>query len=259
MELSNYQKWDFKRKCINCIYAYVNKQSSKAYIGQAADMKRRHKLHYNRRHSKYGIDAAIGKYGMEQFDIHIIEEDIPTIQMNEKERYYIALYGTLKNGYNRSIGGDSAIGCPCEEETRKKISASLMGNIPWNKGRKMTEEEKHKDRLGHLGKKSKKAKYVLKVSIDGEILERFRGSRDAAIKEGVHLKFGKYHPSKNCYYFLEDDFKGITKEAREEFRATKIMRLEEENNAALAQIEKLSEQISKNEKELERLKALPNI
>ena len=43
------------------------------------------------------------KYGIENFHIELIEEtDIP----EEKEVYWIEYYGSFKNGYNATLGGD---------------------------------------------------------------------------------------------------------------------------------------------------------
>ncbi len=45
----------------------------------------------------------MNKYGIENFYIEQIEEtDFP----EERERYWIEYYGTFKNGYNATLGGD---------------------------------------------------------------------------------------------------------------------------------------------------------
>lgn len=45
----------------------------------------------------------MNKYGIENFSIEMIEEtDIP----EEREKYWIEYFGSFKNGYNATIGGD---------------------------------------------------------------------------------------------------------------------------------------------------------
>lgn len=43
------------------------------------------------------------KYGIENFHIELIEE---TDNPNERECYWIEYYGSFKNGYNATLGGD---------------------------------------------------------------------------------------------------------------------------------------------------------
>lgn len=67
--------------------------------------------HYS--HSKAenitGVDAAIKKYGKENFDIDIIEECPPEL-LDEKERYYINYYNSYNKGYNLTLGGQDGLG-----------------------------------------------------------------------------------------------------------------------------------------------------
>lgn len=46
---------------------------------------------------------AMCKYGVENFSIETIEE---TNNPEEREKYWIEYYGSFKNGYNATIGGD---------------------------------------------------------------------------------------------------------------------------------------------------------
>jgi hypothetical protein len=45
----------------------------------------------------------MNKYGLDHFHISQIEE---TNDPDEREKYWIEYYGTFKNGYNATIGGD---------------------------------------------------------------------------------------------------------------------------------------------------------
>ena len=46
---------------------------------------------------------AIEKYGIENFSIEEVEE---TDNPEEREKYWIEYYGSFKNGYNATLGGD---------------------------------------------------------------------------------------------------------------------------------------------------------
>lgn len=96
----------------NCIYCYTS-PSGKKYIGQAKNFIKRHKGHIsisnnvNSRAYNHQFHKAIRKYGIENFKIDILEYNIKTKQeLNEKEKFYISLYDTFRNGYNSTLGGD---------------------------------------------------------------------------------------------------------------------------------------------------------
>lgn len=58
----------------------------------------------NRADRGTGVDLAIKKYGIENFDFSIIEECSPDF-LDERERYWISYYDSYNNGYNRTPGG----------------------------------------------------------------------------------------------------------------------------------------------------------
>lgn len=87
--------------------------SGKSYIGQTIQPEqKRWKAHinsaYNLTDARYNckISRAIRKYGAENFQTTILEDNIPDNLLNEKEQYYISLYNTFKEGYNASAGGE---------------------------------------------------------------------------------------------------------------------------------------------------------
>lgn len=107
------------KKIITGIYKITNKINGKTYIGQSVNIDKRwnrHKNEYNREdlHSyEYPIYRAFRKYGLESFDFEIIEE-CKIVELNDKERYWIRIYDTFFNGYNQTLGGDSASVVPKE-------------------------------------------------------------------------------------------------------------------------------------------------
>lgn len=112
------------------------------------------------------FENAINKYGWDNIEHKILFSNLSKEEAEEKEIYLISKYNTTnsKYGYNVSNGG-SSVG-KFTEETKKKISNSKLGTIPWNKGIPRTEEEKRKMSLSHIGKTKGKnnANYGKKLS-----------------------------------------------------------------------------------------------
>lgn len=99
------------------IYQYKNKINGHMYIGLTNDSKRRFSEHLsaanNPNNKDYNqiIHKAIRKYGIENFDYIILEDNIENLkQAKEKEQYWIKYYNTYKDKehYNETPGGD----CP---------------------------------------------------------------------------------------------------------------------------------------------------
>lgn len=123
------------------IYCFINKYNGKRYIGQSADIERRildHKRYLARGKDNCTLlQNAYNKYGKDSFDLEILEE-CDTSQLDELEKYYIALFNTTSRefGYNLSSGGsDGLLGHKKSEETRRRMSIAQSGeNHPmWGK------------------------------------------------------------------------------------------------------------------------------
>lgn len=92
------------------IYKITNKVNGKIYIGKTV-------LSVQKRWSQHCIDcgkedkskrplySAMRKYGIESFYVEQVEE-CPEEILSDRERYWIEYYGSFKNGYNATIGGD---------------------------------------------------------------------------------------------------------------------------------------------------------
>lgn len=94
------------------IYKITNLLNGKIYIGQTRmTVKQRMYKHYSRANQDdiTGIDAAIKKYGKENFSVEILEE-CEEEKLDERERYYINLFSSYGNGYNLTLGGQDGIG-----------------------------------------------------------------------------------------------------------------------------------------------------
>ena len=92
------------------IYKITNLINGKAYIGKTLlTIEERWKEHCRdarkERCEKRPLYSAMNKYGFENFKVEQIEEcDDNTV--NEQEVYWIEHFGTFKDGYNATIGGD---------------------------------------------------------------------------------------------------------------------------------------------------------
>lgn len=90
------------------IYKITNDINGKIYIGKTLlTIEERFKQHCrdSQRESMNHrpLYSAMRKYGCNHFSVEIVEEtDLP----EERERYWIEYYGSFKNGYNATIGGD---------------------------------------------------------------------------------------------------------------------------------------------------------
>lgn len=92
------------------IYEIINDINNKSYVGKTEfSLEKRFKEHcrdsQKKSSEKRPLYSAMRKYGLEHFSIHLLEE---TNNPNERERYWIEILGTFKNGYNATKGGDGA-------------------------------------------------------------------------------------------------------------------------------------------------------
>lgn len=166
------------------IYKATNKLNNKIYIGQTlyslAKRKAQHKYSIYELKLKNKFYNAIRKYGWDNFQWEIIFDNVEPENLGHIEKISILKYDTLKNGYNSTTGGEkyevsettrkkisnANIGKKLSKETknkisksnsgkirtkenRLKISAACKGIIPWNKGKKYSEEIKNNISIGH--------------------------------------------------------------------------------------------------------------
>ena len=98
------------------IYKIINNINQKIYIGKTSStIEKRFKEHCNdskkERCEKRPLYDAMNKYGIENFVIELIEDNISDEDINNKEQFYIKQYNSYigfenSNGYNATLGGD---------------------------------------------------------------------------------------------------------------------------------------------------------
>lgn len=93
------------------IYKITNNINGKIYIGKTNfTIEKRWKEHcsdYKKEtFEKRPLYSAMKKYGIENFSIEEIEQIETPEFAAEREKYWIEYFGSFKNGYNATIGGD---------------------------------------------------------------------------------------------------------------------------------------------------------
>lgn len=96
------------------IYKATSKTTNKVYIGLSTQTLQQrinqHNSHAYNQQSKYHFHCAIRKYGPDDFEYVIIEDNIDNIEtLKERERYWIKYYDSYYNGYNSTLGGEGKI------------------------------------------------------------------------------------------------------------------------------------------------------
>lgn len=159
------------------IYKIVS-PSNRVYIGQSTNVYWRWKTYriISASQSQTRLHRSFLKHGIKNHKFEILQV-CELEQLNKLEVYYIALYNSFnsKHGLNLRGGGNSGgmlsqetkerVGMakrgkktrPCSEETKLKISRAQKGiskkNAPWNKGKKLSYEQKKNIIIWNAGKK----------------------------------------------------------------------------------------------------------
>ena len=85
----------------SCIYLWTNLVNGKKYVGQTTCFHRRMKT-YRYTYPNAYMEHAVKKHGLDNFDITILERDVPLDKLDEREQYWLDYYQSydLDKGYN---------------------------------------------------------------------------------------------------------------------------------------------------------------
>ena len=122
----------------NSVYAITNQLNGKQYVGiTTRTIEQRFSEHCK---ADSGIGKAIRKYGKDNFTVHEIDKADTWAELCEKEIHYISEYGTYKNGYNQTIGGDGVLTTVDERYILTLEDRTALGKI--NKAKEKLPKEK---------------------------------------------------------------------------------------------------------------------
>ena len=143
------------------VYLVTNITNGKQYVGKTVQSVNKRKYHhiYNVNNgSQYHFHRAIRKYGKSNF----IWESIFTANneetLNKKEIEFIEKYGTYKNGYNMTLGGEGTSGFTLSKESREKLRIAMLGR----KLAPISDEVKLKLSIAQWGENSRTVKITEK-------------------------------------------------------------------------------------------------
>lgn len=187
------------------VYVHIS-PSNKRYVGiTRQNIKNRWK---NGAGYKSGyFHNAINKYGWNNFKHIIIAENLSCDDAKEMEKLLIATYksNNKKYGYNLTNGGDGMNGFKPSEETKEKISNSLKGNIPWNKGKTNIYT---KESLNKMSVSAKNRKKVVHFKHTEETKEKIRLAAKKRVGK-LSSFYGKHH-TEETKKKISDSRKGKT-------------------------------------------------
>lgn len=199
-----------KEKKFNLIYVTICKINGKCYIGSHASNKEKDSY----LGSGIILWNAIKKYGANNFLRINIKNYDTIVEARKNESKYILLFDTINpNGYNfDETGGHGWNGSYIAEETRKKISKTLVenGTSFWKKPR--TIEQREAISKIHKGKKLKpeQIELISKIHKGKTLTDEHKEKISSALKNKPKSQDHKENISKGKKGLISP-FKGISR------------------------------------------------
>lgn len=153
------------------LYKYTNRLNGKSYIGVTKDPITRADDHAKGRSKARAFNAAVKKYGIDNFDYAVLAIFDDAEAASYHEQAAILSIGTLAPyGYNLRAGAPyTKYGGTFSSETRAKLSAANKGQIPWIKGNHHSIKTRAKLSAANKGKKpSEKTIAAARKAIKGK-------------------------------------------------------------------------------------------
>ena len=153
---------------VGYIYCITNKINGKKYIGQTKhkDVNERIKEHFRlaltencKKRRNLHLYSSMRKYGIENFEITILKDNLSESELDEWEKYFIKEFNTYDSGYNNTVGGGGVRGYHHTDETKQKLSKITLDN----KDRIFTKERAEKISFALMGR-PKSVEHRAKIS-----------------------------------------------------------------------------------------------
>lgn len=169
------------------VYLRTNKVNGMQYVGQTNNFRKRENYWNEIKSCRYAnkyIDGDRKKYGLDAFDVVILDDVETREEAWELEQKYIKELGTkYPNGYNITDGGAGVKGFHRKhtEEENNKVSKTLK-EIYKNKkhnmcGKHHSEEQKKKISEGGKGKHTKP---IIQYDLNGNFIRKWPSIEEAA-------------------------------------------------------------------------------
>jgi group I intron endonuclease len=150
------------------VYLAVNKVNQKAYVGQTAhDLTGRLASHAIKGRHAYAshFQRAVNKYGLDSFDVAILEQCSNKLELNDAERRWIQYFGSVVPvGYNVGSGGEGSLGALRTQAWRDSVTClayrQKKSNIArrWRASQTLEQKQIHQANISaaRIGKSSPK-------------------------------------------------------------------------------------------------------
>lgn len=196
------------------VYIHRNKTNNKCYVGitcQTANQRWHGGSNYIQKkadgsYSQPKFARAIKKYGWDGFEHIIWAEGLTKEKACRVEQLLIAMWDTIKNGYNIRSGGET--NSTFQEESKRKMSESMKKRWEDEDYRKRTSEahlghelsEEHKQKLIAANTNRKMSQYtkdrlneskykkVAQYTKDGQLIKIWNSITEAADALGINMK-----------------------------------------------------------------------
>ena len=176
-EINKKKEYDF-----SCIYLWTNLVNGKKYVGQTTCFHRRMKT-YRYTYPNAYMEHAVKKHGIDNFDITILERDVPLDKLDEREQYWLDYYQSYDTdkGYNICKIASTTEGVTHTEEWRQEHS-------DWLKDKWATDEDYRK--FWH-DKMSGENNYFYGKHFSGELNPMYGKHHSQTTKDKMSKAIGK--------------------------------------------------------------------
>jgi group I intron endonuclease len=180
------------------LYQYTNRSNGKRYIGVTKDPITRADDHAKGRSKARAFNAAVKKYGIDNFDYAVLAIFDDAEAASYHEQITILSIGTLAPyGYNLRAGAPyTKYGGTFSSETRAKLSAANKGQIPWTKGNHHSIETRAKISAANKGRKQTPEQRAQNSECHKGQITWMKGKHHTpeAIEKNRIAHIGKSHP-----------------------------------------------------------------